>query len=83
MNAAGENEVEGALNKQSEQMATTTIVSDDEEEKSCGTMCKEISCYAVKFRCLKGASVLNLIDFAMNMLCFISIIAKMSYSRYM
>ena len=57
--------------------------SEVEEEKKTFTenlvLC---CCYTVKFRFLKGASTLNLVDFVMNVLCFLSIIFKLIYSNY-
>ena len=39
-------------------------------------------CYVIKFRCLRGASTLNLLDFIMNVCCFASILNKLIYSSY-
>ena len=36
--------------------------------------------YALKWKCLKGASTLNLLDFAMNVLCSLQVILVFVYS---
>lgn len=39
--------------------------------------------FCLKWRCLRGSSALNLLDFAMNVLCCIQVILVFTYSEIM
>ena len=58
--------------------------SDEEnkEKRSWTMFFIECCCAFAKCHCLRGASSLNLVDFAMNTLCFSSIFVKLTYFTY-
>lgn len=55
----------------------------EEESFSCVSAVAFGCCYAVRCRCLKGGSFLNIMDFIMNVASFCSIVLKLVYSSYM
>ena len=60
--------LKGVLTEESDQ-------SDQEKERNvertCGQLMREGCLYCLKWRCLRGSSALNLLDFSMNVLCCI------------
>ena len=80
--AAGEGE--GGDNElEKEDVINNDSSSDDEEDTKLGwDRVGELLCLGLKCHCFKGASVLNLMDLAMNLLCAGSVFMKVVYSSY-